>query len=400
VADVLAAYLDAERPTGYEPQPVDFGCDYIDGQLLFVHQTNGSWRDLLSSNEIRNVEKLANELSSHCCAFSNPLEKALFQRDLFQLFSSFHRATVFSSDADLTSRGKKTLDSLARLMMKTLLTREELSKLHQMLPEDTTEAGFQKESPFRSTGNYLPTRVVKEEESWLRLPLPTEATAHSNAFRGRSFISVFFKQPGLDKVSLEHHWQSILRQWKDPRTVVPQVQWKAAGLETMLVRSFGVFLQDMTFVDSRFPEEVLIRAFKYDLSTLDPESSDFRGTQQYQYKMRRRALLANPKSLGLQRIQEDDRQFLGFFSESPDAFNVGTRTLTSMRFNCISCHSTASYGIDTIFSLRRSPVVDEKKVSGHIALEIVDASLGLYKLRSAEAQALAEYAADYGAKQP
>ena len=74
----------------------------------------------------------------------------------------------------------------------------------------------------------------------------------------------------------------------------------------------------------------------------------------YQYKLRRQRFLTDPATLGLERIQDADGQFYGFFAEVPEP--TSTEHLTTMRANCIGCHSELLYGASTVFSLcRRSP---------------------------------------------
>jgi hypothetical protein len=58
--------------------------------------------------------------------------------------------------------------------------------------------------------------------------------------------------------------------------------------------------------------------------------------------------------LGLRRIRDADGEFNGFFAEVPDPH--ASEHVTTMRANCISCHSELLYGASTIFSLcRRTP---------------------------------------------
>jgi hypothetical protein len=88
---------------------------------------------------------------------------------------------------------------------------------------------------------------------------------------------------------------------------------------------------------------------------VDLEASDFRGTLLYQYRMSREALLADPRSLGLRRVGTDELQFAGFFGDVPDPRNGYSDLITTMRANCISCHSELFYGLNTVFSFERDP---------------------------------------------
>jgi hypothetical protein len=138
-------------------------------------------------------------------------------------------------------------------------------------------------------------------------------------------------------------------------TVSAAVPSLSAGTETVLVRRFGVFLDNGSYADSGIPEEVLLRVFKYRSATLDNATSDGLGTLHYQYKLCRARLLNDRETLGLTRIQDADPQFYGFFAEIPEP--RASEHLTTMRANCISCHSEVLYGASTIFSLcRHAPV--------------------------------------------
>jgi hypothetical protein len=160
--------------------------------------------------------------------------------------------------------------------------------------------------------------------------------------------------PGMEEADLFDYWAKVTRRFGMSVTVSAAVPRLPAGTQTVLLRTFGVFLDDGSYADSRIPEEVLVRIFKYSEAKLDPDTSDGLGTLHYQYKLRRHRLLRDPASLGLCRIHDTDGQFYGFFAEVPETSS--TEHLTTMRANCISCHSEVLYGPSTIFSLcRRSP---------------------------------------------
>jgi hypothetical protein len=65
--------------------------------------------------------------------------------------------------------------------------------------------------------------------------------------------------------------------------------------------------------------------------------------------------MTNPSSLTLKRIYDDDAEYYGFFGDVPDRINAYSDTITTMRMNCISCHSELFYGLNTIFSFERNP---------------------------------------------
>lgn len=149
----------------------------------------------------------------------------------------------------------------------------------------------------------------------------------------------------------------------------------------MLVRTFGVFMEDGTYRDSHWPEEVLIRAFKYQNPKVDISTSDFSGTVFYQYRLAREALKSKNNFLGLVRVRDDDREFFGFFGSVPDPKNAYSATTTTMRSNCISCHAELFYGINTVFSLERDPLGESRADSNDIWRELATDE---YELRTKE----------------
>jgi hypothetical protein len=194
--------------------------------------------------------------------------------------------------------------------------------------------------------------------NWHELPSDEEPGLHFQAYGGRSFIRIFMMIPGMNEPEFFDYWAKVTKRFGMNVTVSAAVPSLPAGTQTVLLRTFGVFLADGSYADSRIPEEVLVRVFKYSKTTLDPHTSDGLGTLHYQYKLRRNRLLGDPTTVGLCRIQDADGQFYGFFAEVPDP--DASEHLTTMRANCISCHSELLYGASTIFSLcRRSPAKAE-----------------------------------------
>ena len=189
---------------------------------------------------------------------------------------------------------------------------------------------------------------------WHELPSDEDPGLHFQAYGGRSLIRIFMMTPGLGEAEFFAYWAKVTQQFGMNVTVSAAVPSLPAGTQTVLLRTFGLFLEDGSYADSGVPEEVLVRVLKYTEATLDPWTSDGLGTLHYQYKLRRQRFLADPATLGLERIQDADGQFYGFFAEVPEP--TSTEHLTTMRANCIGCHSELLYGASTVFSLcRRSP---------------------------------------------
>lgn len=193
----------------------------------------------------------------------------------------------------------------------------------------------------------------------------------------------------MSREEFAKYWSGLRQSYGEDLMVSSEATALPAGTETLLVRSFGVFLDDGSYADTGFPEEVLMRNFQYEKHQFDPATSDLRGSLHYQYKLKRKRLIADPASLGLQRIRDDDPQFLGFFGEVPDPFNATSEAIGTMRFNCIGCHSETLYGVSTVFSLsveEPASVSDEAESASEIL--VTTSRRGFFRLKSPEFEEL------------
>ncbi|MBI1916756.1 MAG: hypothetical protein HYS12_18780 [Planctomycetes bacterium] len=332
-------------------QAIEISDDYLESYWLTLDEANGRAKELLQ--RAGRIESLARSLCESPLRFPTPLEKALFQRDVFQMCLVFVKAVEAASDAKSRSRAVEALRALAVLWRAVWFRDEEFRALAALRPTRVDETRFTTASSFNLHSAYLPQRVLSEEAGWYEVPFDSTPASHFVDFEGRSFIRVFIKPPGMSHAAFRSYRDRMVREYGTRLVLTGKVPPLPAKTETLLVRTFGIFLWDGTYADSGFPEEVLLRLFKYDRTRLDLATSDFRGTLFYQYKMRRRDLLARTRSLGLRRIRETDAQFFGFLAEVPDAREANSETLTIMRNNCVSCHSEALYGVSTVFSLAR-----------------------------------------------
>ena len=173
--------------------------------------------------------------------------------------------------------------------------------LQQRLPSRLVEARTVSRRDLRD--DYLPTVVIRPERGWYPMPFTEKASVHFEVYGGRCFVQTFIHPHGWDENRFFKYWQEISRRFGRGLHLEGKVPPLPAGSETVLVRSFGVFLTDGSFADTHVPEEILIRLFKYTESSLDMTTSDYVGTLLYQYKMQREKLLNDPSSLGLQRLK-------------------------------------------------------------------------------------------------
>jgi hypothetical protein len=211
---------------------------------------------------------------------------------------------------------------------------------------------------FSLRDDYLPDIVLGPSPGWFEIPFDDFPASHFVAYGGRCFVRSFLRVPGLSEAQVRDYLSVVARDFGVHATLSAKVPALPGGTETVLLRTFGTFMNDSSFADTHVPEEVLVRIFKYQVSQkVDMATSDYRGTLYYQYKLRRRKLLIDPSTLGLERVGENAPQFYGFFSEIPDLSQSRDETLATMRANCMGCHSELLYGASTVYSIcRNSPV--------------------------------------------
>jgi hypothetical protein len=320
------------------------------------------------------------------------LRTALAQRDMFQTYALVVRAEAqlrTSRDKELVVRLKQ---GLAQILQSLFLTADEHASLVGSVPKSLPKP-FTGELTYSLTDNYLPVRAVQPDDTWTEFPSGGVPFRHFEDYGGRSFVRVFIRSRELSGAQLVALWRGLHGRYGKDLHVTGLADPVPAGLQTMLVRSFGVFVVGGGYRDSGWPEEVIIRVFKYPASRLDLLTSDFRGTLFYQYKLSRAALLRDRSSLGLVRTYDDDEQFFGFFGDVPSPRNAYSTSRTTMRSNCIACHSELFYGLNTIFSFERNPGLESshpspehhllrKRADGEFELQTPDYASLMRVLRS------------------
>jgi hypothetical protein len=314
---------------------------------------------------------------------ASALEKALAQRDLFQIYGLVTLAGSRAPDAGTRALAVRLERLIGEAFYQVLLSKSEYLELRELLPT-RVPPHFAARSSGTLVEDYLPLRAIADDTSWTEVPARGKPFRHFRDYRGRSFIRVYIRAPEDAPQEFLVQWRELFKQYGRRLHTSAVRQRPAEGLETMLVRSFGVFLISGEYMDSYWPEEVILRIFKYSDPRMDHETSDFRGTLFYQYKLSRRGALAEPASLGLVRVYDDDVRFFGFFGDVPDPSNSYSDTVTTMRVNCISCHSELFYGLSTIFSFERDPDATEDPSNALISVQ----ADGSYRLTTKEAGSL------------
>jgi hypothetical protein len=282
------------------------------------------------------------------------VEKALAQRDLVQTYGLLASAVATALDEETQLSAARIERLLVRLVQSLLLTENEYLRLRSQLPRKVPRH-FSTIPREGLADHYLPLRVLASDDSWLEIRGGPKPFRHYTSYGGRSFIKVYMRAPKRTPKQVADLWRWLFRTYGQDLHVTSVNEPTPAGLETLLVRTFGVFLEGGSYRDSTWPEEITIRRLMFPTERVDLTSSDFRGTQFFQYKLSRSLAIEDPATLGLRRVLDDDKQFFGFFGDVPDRANSYSDTVTTMRSNCIACHSELFYGLNTVFSFERDP---------------------------------------------
>jgi hypothetical protein len=333
-------------------EPYEKAKEATESFWMTAHPLNGRAQRL--SEALGRIELLINGMVKDKSKPTNLLEKALWHRDVVCSLQAILHCQAVEQDTFRKARWDRTKDALLECLEQVVFTGAEYDQLKAQLPIVPSPTHFVSRCRYLLTDDYLPPVVLTRSANWHELPSDEAPGLHFQAYGGRSFVRVFIMAPGMSEPEFFGYWTKVTRKFGMGVTVSAAVPSLPAGTQTVLLRTFGLFLNDGSYADSGIPEEVLVRVFKYTGATLDPQTSDGLGTLHYQYKLRRDRLLNEPATLGLCRIQDADGQFYGFFAEVPEPESTGH--LTTMRANCIACHSELLYGASTVFSLcRHSP---------------------------------------------
>ncbi|MDJ0837322.1 MAG: hypothetical protein QNK37_12450 [Acidobacteriota bacterium] len=299
---------------------------------------------------------LIDDLSYSEWHFSSVLEKSLFQRDVYQVFCLLDRLEGYGAGIDQPYLNSLK-EALKLVFHRALLSKSEYDQLMEHRPSKLNRTFFRSRLDEESPKLYLPEPVYGRTAGWNEIDYSKSATKHFITYEGRSFIKVLVKTPGISQREFLEYRKRVFSKYGQNVTISSNVEPLPANTETLLLRTFGVFLTDGRYADSHLPESVTMRIFRYETQRLDRKTSDFRGTDILSYSMSRENLMKRPGSLGLAEDELDAPTFLGFFKSAPDHGNSYSDALATVRYNCIGCHSELHYGAATVFSLAKDPTM-------------------------------------------
>jgi hypothetical protein len=346
---------DKSRRTALTNELFRIDRDSIESYWLSMRKNDDKLKQFV--RVLPSIQSMCAQLLSANWRFSSPLEKAVFQRDVNQIYfitiscTNFFQATT---DPTILQLRNDTAAILRDVLQRLLLSEREYDDLTNAVARAVRCSRYKEQDAFDLTNDFLPLRTALNQGGWHEMKFSDAANEHFQHFKGRSFVRVFIKTPGWSQKQFFSYWDDIVDQFGDTAHLSSHTPRLPRETQTMLLRTFSVILDDGTVTDSGIPEEVLIRCFKCQDRCLDLASSDKRGTYLYQYKLSRQRLLSEPASLGLRRRAETDPSFIGFNSEVPDPHHCLTDGLVTTRYNCINCHSPILYGSSTVFSLEKS----------------------------------------------
>jgi len=335
----------------------DIGEDNIDSYWHVANFSKARAESFVAHCQSNHLDKLLDNLAYGSWVFSSVLEKSLFQRDVYQIFYIVHGLKLFGSTLNqpyLT----KIKAHLKLIFERTLLSDQEYMELVNYRPSVLNNEVFSDKYKSASTKPYLPKPVYSDEHSWNKVPYYDIPPKHFSVYGGRSFINIFIKTPGLSPAEFNKYWWDLFQEFGENLTFNSNVKPLPAMTETLLLRTFGVFLKDGTYADSHLPESVALRIFKHKEQRFDKTTSDFRGTYISISTMTRNKLIRDPVTLGLSTTKMNDPAFIGFFKNAPDRINSYSDALVTVRYNCIGCHSELHYGASTVFTLARRPTTE------------------------------------------
>jgi hypothetical protein len=321
---------------------------------------------LLSETNTSKIIMVCSNLMLEKLKFSSIFEKALFQRDVFQLYYVFINCTNFTKtplNGSTIDRKNHTASALKELLNRLRLSETDYGILtnafQKYLAQAIKQRRFEDDDSFNLSKNFLPLAQAIYGQDWNEMRFAASMNRHFYQYGGRSFIRVFARTPGWSSQQFYSYWDNVNKSFGGYVHLSPRVPPLPAKTQLMLVRTFTVLMEDGTVADSTIPEEVLIRAFvTTNTVNLDRNSSDYRGTYYFDYKLNRRSLLKDAASLGLVRILDSEAIFFGFYQDVPDLKAAADAGVVSMRYSCIDCHALVHFGSGTVFSLERPRLKD------------------------------------------
>lgn len=291
---------------------------------------------------------------------SDPLKRALLQRDLWAVFDwSAARKDNYPA-ARVAFRTK-----LAQVLWRLALQHEQVSALPDNYRQAVASGRYaaqydssQRERPF------LPPDLFDPQGPWVALSsfLDPAAPTHLRVFSGRSVFLVFLRLPGGRKATLVY----LAKLWHFPRPwptetkldtplgrgfplpLNPDVPQFPPGTQVALVRRLVLFDADGKLMDTAVTESAQIRVYR-EVPARVPFA--FGAQDFFEFELSRALLLAREAG-GLRPVTLDEAEFRIFGAHGWDVFEKHTESPHgAAALTCVNCH--AEPGIHSLRTVRR-----------------------------------------------
>jgi len=347
--DFFELQMRANEAISKDASQLRFSGEILDSPYATISHVNGFEPTLLLRSPFYDENLNAvRSLSEDELNFGSVREKMLFQRDLFQIMHVVYRVFISVRDEKDINRARILLDELFVLFPKTFLTETELEDIRS---RELEPGGYSSINTWKMENNYLPDLLFGNEPRFAKIPLREDQSIHFTKHSGRSFFYVYIKVPDWSGEKVINYWREVSSQHGEEGEV-ENFEVLPAGTETMLTRSAGVFLADGTYADSGVFEEVLLRIFKHAIRTLDVNTTDFWGTNYSEFVLDRTRFLKNHNDIALKEKSMDSLSYWGFWGEAYDPSPMPFPAITTMKWNCYTCHALVGYGSETILTMR------------------------------------------------
>ena len=285
-------------------------------------------------------------------------EKAFLQRDLLQAYVFLsHSKKILEFDSIELKLLDQILIEISSVIGEIRLSEDALSELKRGFNYGEWGGG----EKWNLKDNYLPLSDIINTNGWKIIG--NLARAHNFTFRGSSVFRSYIKIPNYsinETIAFIDGVSEIHKQYKGkmgPPPVLPPIP---EGSEVALIRTIGLINDKNEYVDTEIVEEVFLRLFKYSKPKRDAQSSDYKGTYYYHYKIDRRKFLSG-EEFYMNRRYDCDISFSGFMGEVPDYRHTLYSYVTTTASNCRECHSSQFYGTHSLFSLEKLKIEDSAK---------------------------------------
>ncbi len=270
---------------------------------------------------------------------TDPLKRALFQRDLWAVFDALENWPEFQPD-DYSVRRRALQSRLAQVIQRLALTKQEIQSLPDnyaaAMNSHTFPANYQEKNQEIA---FLPADFFVPNGDWVCIGREGGPTAiihvQNLPFLGRSAFFVFIRVPGGHAATVNFLHQ--LQQDKPPELPV--------GTEVALVRRMLLIDQQGDIIPSPIVESIQLRHFYTSSAQIF-----------YEFTLSRDRLLAGTAG-GLRPLDRDETGlpvFLFHGVDFPESDSEEVERGKSVILNtCPVCHEHISYGINTILSYSR-----------------------------------------------